>query len=102
MSEHTPGPWTIFADKGAAVCILPAERPGEVCSFEGRGGPEREADARLIAAAPELLEACKLYWNAVDLMNDGPDDSDVALASGWFQKAQTIARAAIAKAESRS
>jgi len=61
---HTPGPWevsgfpksegfSILTGKGRCV----AERyPAAVSEKEGE---EMEANARLIAAAPELLEACK-------------------------------------------
>jgi hypothetical protein len=55
MSEsHTPGPWIEFADRGETVAILPAGRDGTICDFSSTVS---RADARLIAAAPELLEA---------------------------------------------
>lgn len=60
MSEHTPGPWVAFFVDGRASVIMPAGRPGDICLF--RDGAA-EADARLIAAAPELLEACKAILN---------------------------------------
>lgn len=46
---HSPGPahrLQVITDTGAPVC--------SICKGEGD-----EADARLIAAAPELLEACR-------------------------------------------
>lgn len=60
-TQHTPGPWEfipnrIVAHDGQAI---------EICSikqFDLLNDAEQcriEADARLIAAAPELLEACK-------------------------------------------
>jgi transcriptional regulator with XRE-family HTH domain len=36
------------------------------------------------------------YWNAVDIMLDGPDDSDVAMAIAKLTRAQKAARAALA------
>lgn len=53
---HTPGPWHIdLQSPYSPVCIKPY--PGEVvCDIEGTG-PEAEANARLIAAAPDLLAA---------------------------------------------
>ena len=51
MSKHTPGPWKVSSSGndienayGAGVCALYADESSE-------------ANARLIAAAPELLEA---------------------------------------------
>lgn len=39
----------------ASVVMLPCETPGEI----GREAEEEEANARLIASAPDLLNACK-------------------------------------------
>ncbi len=66
--KHTPGPWKIeripIESKGGSntcwkigpfhACIYDDWRPREIGISEG----ENEANARLIAAAPELLEAC--------------------------------------------
>ena len=55
-ATFTPGPWIVTADVDGPR-IQSVEYPlGEVW------GPLRAADARLIAAAPELLEACKLAY----------------------------------------
>jgi hypothetical protein len=54
MSEHTPGPWVGFLDGEHVMAIKPAGRPGDVCQF---WLPPTDADARLIAAAPDLLDA---------------------------------------------
>jgi len=64
MSKHTPGPWkvSIFGDietektdeYGIAIRRIAYD---EGCL--GGGNEEDQANARLIAAAPELLEACK-------------------------------------------
>lgn len=65
-TKHTPGPWVVddLGDEhflrtnhrwGIGAESSPAYR---VAKVEGMGG-ESEATARLIAAAPELLEACK-------------------------------------------
>lgn len=65
MDKHTPGPWHVSAgavdnprlivenDLGLSVCAL---------SLRGVQGDTKkmEANAHLIAAAPELLEALKL------------------------------------------
>jgi hypothetical protein len=50
MSKHTPGPWKLER-KSVLIPVAPHEWA------EAYGGSE--ANARLIAAAPELLEALK-------------------------------------------
>lgn len=98
MSKHTPGPWTItgpgkyipgFSDGGdyaiedAAGQII-AEAIHQVDRSEFRPA---EANARLIAAAPEMLEALRrsLSW-----LSSYPGEG----AMGCYDQA----RAAIAKA----
>lgn len=97
MSAHTLGPWLIgqmlpgntpavIGDGDSVVAILPGRWNG--CSYI-------EANAHLIAAAPELLEA--LIECVVDM---GATESFY----GEHPRAQEVlvkARAAIAKAEGR-
>ena len=94
-SKHTPGPWV--ADFGEAFHIREADK-GRIASlvfakghfgFKGRrDANEVAANARLISAAPDLLEALDSfvahYQNGINPMLD-----DVAIE----------ARAAIAKAK---
>ena len=47
MSGHTPGPWRYYAESSRGWCVN-APDFGIACTSE-------EADARLIAAAPDLL-----------------------------------------------
>ena len=71
-AKHTPGPWQISRDKrtifaateGAGVLIRGVEQTiPQIAHIIGNGFgatlQEQEANARLIAAAPELLEAAK-------------------------------------------
>lgn len=53
-TEHTPGPWVQFADQGRTVAIMPAGREGDICTFNQSPS---DADAMLMNAAPEMLEA---------------------------------------------
>lgn len=85
MSKHTPGPWEARPDPNACAsddwCVgIGPENIDKVavCS---------KCDARLIAAAPELLEAL------IDLVAFYPPDST--------DPCVTAARAAIAKAEGK-
>jgi len=78
MSAHTPGPWTIRAlnNNGGVYSVQDSEGHEK--------GRTRIHDARLIAAAPELLEALRLIASA----SQGHDWAGV----------NQCARAAIAKA----
>ena len=89
--KHTPGPWEAC---GKAVH---AETGREIVfgSHNTRSGSDEEqrANARLIAAAPELLEACREVAEWLDLLKQNYPDM-AGLIRGCRK-----ARAAIAKAE---
>lgn len=99
--EHTPGPWEIGdASKGESPRMVYCDdslgsRVAD-CSTAGHGIPTAAeiANARLIAAAPEMLEALKLaqQW----LGNFAP----VVTIEG--QKPLPVIYAAIEKAEGRA
>src|SRR6516165_6430321 len=59
--KHTPGPWTLTEHSGKYTPrhIIRSKNAAiiEFASFGSVGIEQREANARLIAAAPELLEA---------------------------------------------
>jgi len=67
--QHTPGPWTArINDRGigdADVIHRDDEKYSVICRMydamlcKGHGGTAAD-NARLIAAAPDLLEACKI------------------------------------------
>lgn len=96
MSKHTPGPWTVqerehsFRVVDSRALKFDNSRLCDVQHWAGATrGPDREearANARLIAAAPELLEALKL---CAVLVHDGNRQGDAAIEA---------AHAAIAKA----
>jgi hypothetical protein len=54
-SKHTPGPWTALPDKEGWTIQSGQYRVCEVPNVNHF--PQNEANARLIAAAPDLLEA---------------------------------------------
>jgi hypothetical protein len=61
-TTHTQGPWLAAAKPTSIVgwpVVSPAAMGRSICSVTVHD--EAEANARLIAAAPELLEALKLY-----------------------------------------
>lgn len=123
-NSWTPGPWEYgiatnyngfyIAPKGTLLTLAALERPVGGCTltiecFNFPG--ETEANARLIAASPDLYEALKnLTAQCVEDFGDGrggdlpdwPDeetvcDSKTALTFGDIRRAQ----AALAKAEGR-
>lgn len=74
MSKHTPGPWHVGNKYPADVY---AARAGHAIAraVNPQCDGECEANARLIAAAPELLEALNL---AVKLLRENIDIADNA------------------------
>jgi len=106
-TEHTPGPWTFDTSGEGKPCSIITSVHDEhgpdddVCEVYG-GNTDcektREANARLIAAAPELLDAVLDMLGqleAVGLLIDGEDCGQWHGAEGLsFAKA----REAIAKA----
>jgi len=62
-SKHTPGPWTVNANGINSP-------DGHIVFFDVSGGPH-ETDARLIAAAPELLAALLRLQVATGCLYDG-------------------------------
>lgn len=99
-ATHTPGEWEIADSDNRFVYALDAESGCNrfdltVHCYQQYALPgEAAANARLIAAAPDLLEACKELLRAVD---------DVYTATGYFKLSDTSEQrlkieAAIAKA----
>lgn len=58
MSAHTPGPWVV-SNKGGMLNVSAPASGGALASLGIPKGEERFANARLIAAAPDLLAACE-------------------------------------------
>ena len=70
-AEHTPGPWTVEEEEidGLPVWIIMAEEDCEyhevaVFGREKCRGDQSEYNARLAAAAPDLLEAATAVLHA--------------------------------------
>lgn len=102
MSAHTPGPWCTDlseCEPGDSVAIMahgaiiaevlgadsfPCLDDNQLESFD----KELQANARLMAAAPDLLKACKEAYTALPMAKHN-------------NATNAILRAAIAKAEGR-
>ncbi len=103
MSKHTPGPWTIVGADRFATGIWGPKAEDVV---PATSAPMLQANARLIAAAPDLLEALKVLHAAGNTVS--PLSGDYGNASvkavriaGKFMAAMEKAEAAIAKAEGK-
>jgi len=65
QAKHTPGPWVKCEDKGCDFLIFASEAEDSVLIADcyARGQPmsvrQMEANTKLIAAAPEMVEALK-------------------------------------------
>jgi len=76
-TKHTPGPW-IYGTHQDSAMVQTAEPCKTVATIYAKAPSEREANARLIAAAPDLLEALERiasatmsqYANAADMAAD--------------------------------
>ena len=108
--SHTPGPWkhiggwAVYSQDdrplARAACAFAADCLRESSEDERWNAEsaipdsEAESNARLIAAAPELLAALKR------IIDDFEAKTDASASSYWLPKWEA-ARAAIAKAEGR-
>lgn len=62
---HTKGKWEVN-DRNCICAIESKQRIGICLYSDGAGRNTTEANARIIAAAPELLEACKAWVAYLD------------------------------------
>lgn len=95
QSKHTPGPWEVQDNTDQEFGQLRVDSyydgPVAICGTNGetlKVGDECRANAKLMAASPDLLEALKIQ---VDLSEKRKD----------FGEFYLMAKAAIAKAEGR-
>ena len=101
MTKHTPGPWQV--DPRADNHVIAASRP--ICSVSYSNTADTEgtraenaATARLIAAAPDLLEALKV---ATDLIESHTGHSKIINWQHAAGRRLPELRAAIAKAKGK-
>ena len=66
MSEYTPGPWrTSHHGYPTLYQVHAFIEPGIAGLWSPDGNGEQQANARLIAAAPDLLAACKVALEVI-------------------------------------
>jgi len=93
MSKHTPGPWSV-GDRGVNI-VGAGGQVASVGPFDSGGASQGKigtmrANARLVAAAPDLLTALE---GLLSVINAEPD------ACGIYQAHRTQAISAIAKTQ---
>ncbi len=104
-TKHTPGPWTYHLGRGSnprlhiqtmggyQIASTPEINPHRMAAEENAG---REANAALIAAAPELLAALQGAEKAiVKALPFCPPDDEAHFVGEWLEEI----RAAIQKAQ---
>jgi hypothetical protein len=110
MSDFTPGPWHyddqlyIWGPKGEMIFTMndgsdgPPDMIGTVRGF-GAGLPQ-DANAALIAAAPDLLAACQMFveWDEAEKRAGEHDPAEFVARIERVTTAFNAAREAIAKA----
>lgn len=85
MSKHTPGPWIFYADTPSTDpnwhIVTTANRMRVLANVHIEPGNAMDAaNARLIAAAPDLLEALQGVLRVADRQTDEFDAARAAIA----------------------
>jgi hypothetical protein len=96
MTSHTPGPWSLLANEVISKSgdVIADVTGGEGNRFiDDEDNAECQANAHLIAAAPDLLAALEYALEFLTANDDGEEDVVNRIAS---------AKAAIAKAKNSS
>ena len=98
--EHTPGPWK-WENEYAPTSLLAGKKEVLLVDDDGScGDPDccgspsfhigikNEADSKLIAAAPELYEACQYIQNYAEKLNAKEEDGPVVISRNAFSLVQ--------------
>ena len=67
MNKHTPGPWRLARQNGSPTTgewMIAGANPGYLAEVRDCGNGDVKANALLIAAAPELLDALEAVVNS--------------------------------------
>lgn len=70
---HTPAPWNVTNLDTAETVFYIGGQSGSIASAWNKGGGEGEANARLIAAAPDMLNELQYISTCI---GEHPDSAD--------------------------
>lgn len=103
-AKHTPGPWIVASDKTSVLAITPVDMDDQrpcpkvvdcASGYDAMSYDEAQANARLIAAAPDLLvvaEQALAAFSYLGIRATTKEDREE------FKRRELVARDAIAKA----
>ena len=95
-NKHTPGPWSVYVNDHRSAVVRAMFPDGqEKCPIGKVEGVHALGNARLIAAAPDLLEALQAVLAILPVC---PQNTGIAGIEARYNCAVVGARAAIAKA----
>ena len=109
MNNHTPGPWRVIAPRDAyagidaetcSIILLGYKDEKDLRGIRGMSDVEAVANARLIAAAPDMLEALQSVaaWNEHEDACDECLSGPCSVGRPLRQKASHLTAMAIANA----
>ncbi len=85
-AKHTPGPWEANNGEGYSIWSIYAPSRSAIARVIGDGA-ETDANANLIAAAPELLEKCKKVRSWLLRLAENSEKQAVACGFETLKKA---------------
>ncbi len=93
---HTPAPWQVDYSGNCHLGIIDKnERTIAFCSLQNENGDEDEANARLIASAPDLLSALER------LLQISQDELDQSATHDGLVNCEALANARVAIAKAK-
>lgn len=97
MEKHTPEPWTVMCDEQGYLVMATTEMRKQlpICEVSrGCFSLSAEANARLIAAAPDLLDMLKAITNGMVAAKEDGRGYRLREPEKWLNRIQkTIAKA---------
>lgn len=99
MSKHTPGPWRYIKQNGSPTTgqhMIAGATPGYLAEIRDCGSGDVEANATLVAAAPDLLDIAEqaiAAFGYLAIRATSKDDRDE------FKRRENAAFAIVAKAK---